>query len=249
MEQMNANTYKGQDPIGLGMSEKLDGIYAKWTGSEFLSKDGNKFYAPEWYICQLPKGIFEGELFMGRGMLQKTVGPVRRKIPIDAEWRLIKYHVFDAPEVPGDKDKRLAFCSKIFKGSTVAEVIKTDICKSRKHLDIFFSKLISDGAEGIMLHKVGVEYETGKTDNLLKYKPFDSDEAKVIGYKSGKYENLLGSLICEWKGKVFKLGSGLTDELRKFPPIIGEMVTFTFSGLTDRGIPKGASFVIERNYE
>lgn len=251
MDQMKANKYKGQNPLGLGMSEKLDGIYAKWTGYEFLSKEGNKFEVPEWYTCQLSKEILEGELFMGRGMLQKTVGPVRRAIPIDTEWRLIKYHVFDAPEVSGDKDTRLAFCSKILKESTVAEIIKTEICKSRKHLDIFFSKLISAGAEGIMLHKVGIEYEPGKTDNLLKYKPLDSDEAKIIGYQAGKgkHKGRLGALICEWKGKIVKLGTGFSDELREFPPHIGSIVTFTFQGLTDGGIPRNSSFIIERSYE
>jgi len=251
MEQMSAKKYKGQNPVGLGMSEKLDGIYAKWTGYEFLSKEGNKFEAPQWYTCQLPKNILEGELFMGRGMFQQTVGPVRRAIPVDDEWHLIKYHVFDAPEISGDKETRLVFCSKILKNVTVAEVIKTEICKSKKHLDIFFLKLISDGAEGIMLHQIGVEYQPGKTNNLLKYKPLDSDEAKVIEYQDGKgkHENRLGALICEWKGKIFKLGTGFSNELREVPPKIGAIVTFTFQGLTDGGIPRHASFVIERSYE
>lgn len=251
MKQMKAKKNEGQDPTGMGMSEKLDGIYAKWTGYEFLSKEGNKFETPKWYTDQMPKCVLEGELFMGRGMLQKTVGPVRRTVPIDAEWKLIKFHVFDAPENHGDKKARLSFCSEILKNSDVAKTINFEVCKNGDHLDRYFEKLISEGAEGVMLHHSGIEYQPGKTNKLLKYKPLDSDEAKIIGYQEGKgkHKNCLGALICGWKDKIFKIGTGFSDKLRVYPPKIGAIITFEFQGVTDGGIPRHASFVIERSYE
>src|SRR5688500_9984165 len=42
------------DPTGWWMSEKLDGIRAYWDGEAFTSRLGNKFYAPDWFIADLP---------------------------------------------------------------------------------------------------------------------------------------------------------------------------------------------------
>src|SRR5262249_18432283 len=38
------------DPTGWWMSEKLDGIRAYWDGEAFVSRLGNKFFAPDWFI-------------------------------------------------------------------------------------------------------------------------------------------------------------------------------------------------------
>ena len=46
-----------------------------------------------------------------------------------------------------------------------------------------------------------------------------------------------------------KVGSGLTDEIRLFPPDPGSLVTFRFSGLTDSGAPRFPVFQTLRNYE
>src|SRR5678810_639066 len=36
------------------MSEKLDGVRAYWDGKQFLSRQGNIYYAPDWFIEGLP---------------------------------------------------------------------------------------------------------------------------------------------------------------------------------------------------
>jgi len=96
MKTMLAESYwSGQDVGGWLMSEKLDGVRAIWTGAELLSRNGNKFFAPEWFTAQLPKGVFlDGELFMGRGQFQKTVSAVRKKTAVDLEWSGVRYCVF-----------------------------------------------------------------------------------------------------------------------------------------------------------
>jgi DNA ligase-1 len=42
------------------MSEKLDGVRAYWDGSQFLSRQGNTFHAPDWFIEHLPKTPLDG---------------------------------------------------------------------------------------------------------------------------------------------------------------------------------------------
>ena len=67
------------DPKGWWMSEKMDGVRAYWSGSNFYSRSGNEFFAPEWFTAKLPKKPLDGELWCGRGMFQKCVGFVKTK--------------------------------------------------------------------------------------------------------------------------------------------------------------------------
>lgn len=65
------------------------------------------------------------------------------------------------------------------------------------------------------------------------------DECVVIGYEDGrgKYTGMCGALLCEYKGKMFKVGSGLTDDDRKNPPKMGAMISFGYSEITKNGVP------------
>src|SRR5262249_41236690 len=40
-----------RDLAGWWMSEKLDGVRAYWTGQVFLSRQGNVYQAPDWFIA------------------------------------------------------------------------------------------------------------------------------------------------------------------------------------------------------
>ena len=248
---MLAEKYKGQNVTGWLISEKLDGVRALWDGENLISRHGNIFAAPAWFKASLPAIPLDGELYIGRQMFQTTVGIVRKKIPVDAEWRRIQYKVFDAPAHPGEFEKRINAARKALAGNTISQVVEQTICTSRSQLDAMFSDLTAQGAEGLMLRRPGSAYEQKRTESLLKYKPFDTDEASVIGYQEGegRLSGLVGALVCLWKGKRFKVGSGLTDENRKNAPAIGAAITFCFQGVTDIGIPRSPVFVAERNYE
>ena len=49
----------GIDPSGWLMSEKLDGVRAVWHGDKgvFLSREGNQFFAPDWFTANLPRDV------------------------------------------------------------------------------------------------------------------------------------------------------------------------------------------------
>jgi len=69
----------------------------------------------------------------------------------------------------------------------------------------------------------------------------------------GKYAGMVGALLVEIPGTAgkggqrFKLGSGLSDELRQNPPPVGSTVTYRFRGLNDSGIPRFATFMRVRD--
>jgi DNA ligase-1 len=234
-----AKQYEGEDPTGWLMSEKLDGVRAIWDGTQFISRNGNKFHAPDWFTAQMPSMALDGELFIGRGMFQQTVGAVRSK---SGDWSKIKFHVFDAPESKGDFVSRLKSAECALRGVNVAQMVDHVVCDSRSHLDSYFEEMQSVGAEGVMLRNPAMAYEQRRTNNLLKIKWADSDEATVIAHKTN-------AVTVDWMGVVFDLGSGFTNAIRKSLPAIGEQVSFAFCGKTDSGKPRFPTFLAVRDYE
>lgn len=249
---MLAQSYNSHDVTGWLMSEKLDGVRAIWTGEELRSRNGNKFMAPDWFTGQLPVGVvLDGELFIARGKFQTVVGAVKKKTPVDAEWRQIRFCVFDAPSAKGGFEDRIAFCAEVLKGCHLAEAVAHRVCLGRGDLEKFFAELCALGAEGVMLRRPGSAYEQRRSPSLLKYKPFESDEAVMVGWESGegRLSGLVGALILKWKEVIFKVGTGLADDLRGTPPSVGSVISFGFCGLTDAGVPRFPTFLAERTYE
>ena len=81
-------------------SEKLDGVRAYWDGKKLWSKQRNIINAPEFWIKNLPKNHhLDGELYIGRKQFEKISSIVRKKEPIDDEWKMIKYYIFDIPSI------------------------------------------------------------------------------------------------------------------------------------------------------
>ena len=96
-----------QDLAGWWLSEKLDGVRAYWDGKSLISRLGNRFHVPDWFLEGLPETPLDGELWIGRKAFQRTVGIVRRQDQTDL-WKQVRYVAFDAPDVDGAFEGRLA---------------------------------------------------------------------------------------------------------------------------------------------
>jgi hypothetical protein len=188
---------------------------------------------------------------MGRGKFQELVGSVRRKTPVDSEWLGIRYFVFDAPNSEGGFEARLESARRALIRNQTSKLLPQMLCEGKEHLYRELYALLDSGAEGVMLRAPQSAYEPGRSSSLLKVKPTHTDEARVIEHKAGtgRNENRVGSLLCSWKGMMFSVGSGLTEELCLTPPKIGSTITFSCSGFTRIGVPRHPVFVCERNYE
>ena len=103
------------DLSGWWMSEKLDGVRAYWDGKQFISRLGNLFHAPDWFIDGLPSSALDGELWIDRKKFQRTVSIVRRQDKSEL-WREVRYLIFDAPAAGGPFEERLAFIKDVVAG-------------------------------------------------------------------------------------------------------------------------------------
>ena len=104
-----ANVYAGQvDPRLYLASEKYDGVRALWDGRSLRFRSGRAVNAPAWFVQRLPAQALDGELWLARGRFDALSAIVRREQPVDAEWRQVKYMVFELPDAPGSFAERAA---------------------------------------------------------------------------------------------------------------------------------------------
>ena len=72
------------DPAGWLVSEKLDGVRARWDGARLVLRSGLPVAAPAWFTRRLPPVALDGELWLGRGRFDALSGLVRRAAGEDA---------------------------------------------------------------------------------------------------------------------------------------------------------------------
>jgi len=243
-----ADTEHGQADVALYLvSEKLDGVRAFWDGQVLRTRNGNTINAPAWFTKDFPQQELDGELWIGRGQFDLLSGTVRRQTPDDAEWRQVRYLVFELPQAPGTFRQRAEALRQIVTEADVSwlQALEQFELGSRQALNQKLKEMTTAGGEGLMLHRADALYMTGRSDVLLKMKVWHDAEATVIGYQpgKGKHAGRLGALrVRTVDGVEFLLGTGLSDAERDNPPPIGSSVTFRYRDLTPRGLPRFASF-------
>lgn len=244
-----ANVYRAQiDVTRYLVSEKLDGVRAVWNGKALRFRSGKPIHAPAWFIAGLPLQALDGELWMGRGRFAQLSGAVRKEVPVDDEWRQVRYMIFELPGASGSFRERADQISQLVRQANVAwlqpveQFSVADDTSLRQRL----AAVVAAGGEGLILHRADAVYETGRSDTLLKLKPWLDADAEVIGHRPGKgrHKGSLGALLVRTsEGKTFLLGTGFTDEMRRNPPPIGTWVTYRYRELTNTGLPRFASFL------
>jgi DNA ligase-1 len=254
VSQQLANVY--QDDITVQdywISEKLDGIRARWNGSALVTRNANIIYAPVWFVKDFPPQTLDGELWLARNSFEKTASIVLRKTP-NSDWQNIKFMLFDLPENTGTFSHRLTEMQLVVDAiaSPYLQVIPQFKLADQNQLMLKLDTLVTQGAEGLMLNHQAAYYRDGRSASLLKLKRHQDAEARVIAHNPGKgqYKNMMGSLLVELgefdkldNGLQFKIGSGFSDMQRQSPPSIGTIITFKYYGLTAKGIPRFASFL------
>ncbi len=98
-----------------------------------------------------------------------------------------------------------------------------------------------------MLRKPQSLYQHRRSSDLMKLKRSQSAEAVVIDHAKGhgKHAGRCGALVAEYQGKLFKLGTGLSDEQRENPPAVGELVErFHYFELNEPAASRGFLFLL-----
>ena len=150
---------------------------------------------------------------------------------------------------------------------------------ARSAVETHLDAALAQGGEGVVMRDPNAVWLPKRHAGILKWKPFEDAEGRVIGFTSGRetlkgsrLQGMIGALIVDYEGKRLEL-SGLTDAERKFqtgemsvyaaehPGVDmpenfqgqvfrkGQNVTFIYRELTDDGIPKEARYHRKRDVE
>ena len=237
------------------VSEKYDGVRAHWDGRQLRTRGGERIAAPAWFTAGWPALPMDGELWAGRGRFEHAQSAAAREQPDDAQWRALRYMVFDLPAHPGSFDERLAALRAAVSAldHTWIQAVPQRKVAGDAELQALLREVVRGGGEGLMQHRGAWLYRAGRGEDLLKLKTHDDAEARVIAHVpgKGKHAGRLGALMVETpEGRRFALGTGFTDAQRADPPPVGSWVTYRFRGLHEgSGLPRFASFLRVRSDE
>jgi DNA ligase-1 len=241
--------HDGIDPAPYWVSEKYDGVRARWDGHALTLRGGGTIAAPDWFTVALPRTeTLDGDLWMGRRTFDRLSGLVRRNALDDPAWRDVRYMVFDLPGASGTFTTRVERIRQITAAanSPWLQTAPQRRVANRAELQQWFDEVVNAGGEGLMLHHADAHWTPGRNSALLKHTPQLDDEARVIAHLPGKgrLQGMTGSLLVETPdGRQFRLGSGLTDAQRLNPPAVGTLVTYRYRELTPKGMPRFPVFV------
>jgi DNA ligase-1 len=252
---MLANDWRDTlNPADFWVSEKLDGVRALWDGQTLRFRSGRVIAAPGWFTAALPATALDGELWMGRGSFDRLSGAVRKTSPVDAEWREVRYMIFDTPGVPGNFGQRMQGIASSIQAvgvpwlQSIAQQRMADSAALQREL----RNTVNAGGEGLVLHHALALWQTGRSDGVRKLKLQPDEEGSVVALKPGKGRHIgrMGALVVEMAdGQQFALGTGFSDAEREAPPKLGSIVTYRYRGKTPAGLPKFASFLRVRALE
>lgn len=183
--------------------------------------------------------VFDGELLVrtkdglmsrqeGNGILNRankgTITKEQASLVVAVIWDMIPYYSFITGVYRVGYEVRFAnLCERYKKAlpriddkvSLVEYFVVNDIEEAQK----IFRTLLSKGEEGIILKDYRSIWENKRSKGQIKFKAVLDADLKCIEVQpgTGKYQGLIGSLLCETSDGKLKVsvGSGFTDEDRK----------------------------------
>jgi len=253
-----------------GLQCKFNGLRCIATKNGLFTRKG-EIYASTPHIHEdlkaffeaHPEAVLDGELFNYdlRQSLNEIVRLARKTVKITAadlqqSAELIKFYVYDGYGFNNLTKEAPYEARKAFIDAHVIPIhqhtrhVHTDIITSEEHLLQKYDEYVMDGQEGGILRNLKTHYINGRSKNLLKIKPTDDDEFKIIaitdgkGNWSGKAKNITVEMP---NGKIFDAVFKGTFEqgiecLEHADQWIGKTVTIQYNGFTGLGTPNYAQF-------
>jgi ATP-dependent DNA ligase len=236
---------------------KMDGMrfnaIVKDGKCEFRSRNGkeiNLLGNLEQEFVKLADGqnlVFDGELLVvvegniqdrqtGNGILNKAVkGTISAKEAESVQatvWDCIPYHHF----VEGKGSTQYLTRFAILESASLPHkirLVESSVVASLDEAEAIFERYLAQGQEGIILKDMSGIWEDKRVKTQVKFKAELDCDLRVVGIQpgTGKYEGMVGALLCESSDGVIQVdvGSGLSDDDRRRDDYIGKIVAVTYN--------------------
>lgn len=192
---------------------------------------------------------FDLEVTGPENKIYDVMTQLRRQKNIDPS--IFKYYLFD---IVLDKplNDRQNLLDKSFSETTLVKLNKIPFYDfkdfSVKKLDELVTEKIKENYEGVVLFNKKSNYFFGRTKDCCKCKQYKTIDLKIVDIKpgAGKYSNMLGSFIVEYKNKKLSISGRLNVEQRKYyfkDPPIGKTIEIRYQEETKDGYLRKPIFV------
>ena len=171
------------------------------------------------------------------GILNKAIrGTVKEEDILDLKmvtWDIIDHDSFESGICDTKYYIRLQQL-RSFESNNII-IIQTKLIHSLSDARIDFAKALKCGEEGVILKNTSSPWEDKRSKHIVKMKSELEIDLLVVGYTkgNGKYEDMLGSLICTTKDGDLEVsvGSGFSDLQREEikEDIIGTIVSVKYN--------------------
>jgi ATP-dependent DNA ligase len=200
--------------------------------------------------------VFDGELLVndkgiildrqtGNGILNKAnKGTIKtdeaRKVHATV-WDVIPYTQFiDGHCATPYSHRFMTLKGMVFQKKKI-HLVQSDTVENIEEANALFEQYLNAGQEGIILKDTTGVWEDKRTKSQIKFKGELECDLKIVGIQAGtgKYEGMLGAILCESADGVVKVsvGSGFNDDHRKTlgEEIIGKVVAVKYNArITNR---------------
>lgn len=135
------------DPAGWILQEKFDGVFVRWSGTAFLSRNGRRFSPPAHWYRGMPSHPLDGELWNCRGGFDELVSSIQRK---REPWQGVRFVAFDVPVLRVPFSRRVAMLGGLRLPDHVTAA-PCRVCLSRDDLDAEEAAVVKGGGEGLVI--------------------------------------------------------------------------------------------------
>lgn len=173
--------------------------------------------------------VLDGELF--HTDFRTTAGLVRASVnpPSPEVLKGLYFHVFDmiplhewegVPTTPFHERRSnlTKFIARPSWDYSPIRAVHQATIHSPEELTSFYTRILKEGYEGIMVKDPHAPYSFGRSDAMLKYKPFDVDVFQIVSFYEGEGRHVgrLGGFVVDaGKGVTCNVGGGFTDAQRQ----------------------------------
>ena len=225
---------------------KMDGIFGRHDGEsgKFYTRSGNEIRGlsvleEEMKLVKYPH---DGELVIPKLDFFTMNGLIRSF----NETPTCKYYIFDMPEETYNYGIRHDTYTRyhLLKGLPHVVRMQAHWLKDAFEADLFYSKVLKAGHEGVVYKSPKGLYVHGKHWENMKRVPVKSCECRILeAYEGkGKFEGMLGGFIVDFNGVRVKVGGGPGVDVptRQFywdqqEEAIGQMMKCQYKKLTNKG--------------
>lgn len=255
-------------------SRKLDGVRSLfyWDGKEIhaASRGGEMYDCATIHLRENnllieffkknPTIILDGELYRHGKTLQQISGAARmEKNAYDCDWlQYWVYDIYDTANPDMTAEERINFLSSI-DWMPVYDGLSNDrdICllnhipvSGEENIWKLHDQYVAEGFEGCVIRNPDKPYKpNGRTNDMIKFKNYKSEDFKVIGYELGLRGSEDMCFICELEdGRTFKampcgdraIKEEYVDNFEtKYKDHLAEVTYFNYS---DDGVPTQPKF-------